>query len=464
MKNKSGASNSRNRIVDRRKPPKPGRESKLSFPKFFAKSFANGFKLFVVENHTLPIVSIGFVVRGGSTFDGKLPGLANMTSELLIKGTKKRSATEIAEAIDYVGGSLSSNASWDESEVFSTVLRSHVAAGVDILQDVVLNASFPEEEIDRVKTQRFAALKQMKADPGYLADTLFASVVFGEHPYGKPTSGTEESVKAMSRADFIAFRKSLYTPKNTFMVFAGDITATDAEKFAMRYFGKWNAKGAQRTVSPAADFLSDGRVFVVDKPAAVQSSLRIGGVGIARNDKNYLKTYVMNTLLGGYFSSRINQNLRETHGYTYGSRSVFDARILPGLFAVSADVRNEVTDETIREIFNELDRIKKTNPTKEELEMVKNYLAGLFPIQLETPQQVARRVIALELYRLPQDYYKRYRDDIHNVTAKDIRVAAEKYIPQKLAIVLSGNSKELSPMLSKFGKVEAVDPDGNKIN
>ena len=464
MKNRPKARIPRNRSVDRRKPPRPGRESELSFPKFFAKNFANGLKLFVVENHALPIVSIGFVVRGGSTFDGKLPGLASITSELLAKGTRKRSATEIAEAIDYVGGSLSCNASWDECEVFSTVLRNHVETGVDILQDVVLNASFPEEEIERVKTQRFAALQQMKADPGYLADTLFASVVFGDHPYGKPSGGTEESVKAMNRADFIAFRKHLYTPKNSFMVFAGDIKPTEAEKLAARYFGKWKGKGDQRTVLPAAKFLSNGRVYIVDKPAAVQSALRVGGIGIARNDRNYLKAFVMNTLLGGYFSSRINQNLRDIHGYTYGSRSVFDARILPGLFAVSADVRNEVTDETIREIFKELDRIKKTVPSKEELEMVKNYLAGLFPIQLETPQQVARRVIALELYRLPQNYYKRYREDIHRVTAKDIRAAAEKYIPPKLAIVLSGNSKEISPMLSKFGKVEVVDPEGNKIS
>ena len=209
---------------------------------------------------------------------------------------------------------------------------------------------------------------------------------------------------------------------------------------------------------------SNGKVVIVDKPDAVQSALRIGGVGIARNDKNYLKAFVMNTLLGGYFSSRINMNLRESHGYTYGGRSIFDARILPGLFAVSADVRNEVTGETISEVLKELNRIRETLPSKEELEMVKKYLDGLFPIQLETPQQVARRVIALELYHLPKAYYKRYRENIRRINAGDIRSSAVKYIPEKLAIVLSGNSKEISSALGKFGKVEIVDAEGRKLS
>jgi len=451
-------------FTDRSRPPKPGPASEVSFPQFFTKKFANGFKFFVVENHILPIVSMGFVMRVGSGFDGSLPGLASVTSELITKGTKKRTATEIAETIDYVGGSLSSSSSWDASEVFVSVLRNHLATGIDLLQDVVLNSTFPQEEIDRVKAQRIAAIQQLKADPGYLAETRFTSVVFGNHPYGNPASGTEESVKAMKRQDIVELHRNFCTADNSFIVFAGDITPKEAEKCVSRYFGKWKGKKKSRSVPLTVPDRSNGKVVIVDKPDAVQSALRIGGVGIARNDKNYLKAFVMNTLLGGYFSSRINMNLREAHGYTYGGRSIFDARIFPGLFAVSADVRNEVTGETISEVLKELNRIRETLPSKEELEMVKKYLDGLFPIQLETPQQVARRVIALELYHLPKGYYKEYRENIRKINARDIRSSAAKYIPEKLAIVLSGNSKEISSAVSKFGKVEIVDAEGNKIS
>ncbi|HUI28679.1 MAG TPA: pitrilysin family protein [Candidatus Acidoferrales bacterium] len=452
-----------NTKLDRSKPPRPGQEGKVSFPKFFVKKLETGFKFFVVENHALPIVTVGFVARGGSTFDGNLPGLASMTSELISKGTEKRTATEIAEAIDYVGGSLSSSSSWDANETFVSVLRNNLKIGIDLLQDIILHATFPQEEIDRVKTQRIASVQQMKADPGYLADTRFAAVVFGDHPYGRPPVGSEASIKAMKREDFVKFKKDFYTSDNSFMVFAGDVTPAEAEKYVIRYFARWKGDGKSYSVPQLLPSSLNGKIVIVERPGAVQSSLRIGGIGIARNDRNYLKTFVMNTLLGGYFSSRINQNLREKHGYTYGGRSVFDARTLPGPFEVSADVRNEVTGETISESLGELDRIRKTLPSKDELEMVKKYLSGLFPIQLETPQQVARRVVAMELYHLPRNYYKDYKENIRKVTARDVQASAKRYLPEKLSIVLSGDSEKISSMLKKFGKVEILDQDGNKI-
>jgi zinc protease len=460
---KSGTAKKKSHFLDRSKPPKPGEASRVSFPRFFTREYPSGFKFFVVENHNLPIISVGFVTRGGAVFDGKLPGLSSLTSELLTKGTKKRTSTEIAETIDFVGGSLSSNSSWDGTEVFASVLSNHLRTGIELLQDIVLHPTFPQEEIDRVKAQRIASIQQMKADPGYLADVQFASVVFGEHPYGNPAGGTEASIKAMSRDDLVAFHRNSCTYNNSFMVFAGDITPEIAEKYVSRYFGKWKLRTYSRLVPPAVSNSMSGRVVIVDKPDAVQSGLRVGGIGLARNDKNYLKAFVMNTLLGGYFSSRINMNLRENHGYTYGGRSILDARILPGIFAVSADVRNEVTGETIREILKELKLIRETLPSKDELEMAKKYLEGLFPIQLETPQQVARRVITLELYDLPKNYYKEYRENISRVTARDIRVSAAKYIPERLSIVLSGNSKEIRTQLEGFGPVEVVSPDGNKL-
>lgn len=449
------------KTLDRSRPPKPGPPSKVSFPKYFEKKYSNGFKFFVVENHGLPIVTMAYVVKSGSLFDGNLPGLASAASELLTKGTRRRSANQIAEDIDFVGGSLSSSASWDASQVFVSVLKNHLRTGFDVLQDIVLNPTFPQEEIDRVKTQRIASIQQMKADPGYLVDTRFAAVVFGDHPYGKPSDGTEDSINRMAREDFVGFHEDFYTPDNSFMLFAGDVTPKEAEKYVSKYFAKWKGKKRAKTIGLPAPRAAKRKIVIVDKPTAVQSALRIGAVGIARNNPDYIKVFVMNTLLGGYFSSRINMNLREAHGYTYGGRSAFDARLLPGLFEVSTDVRNEVTSETIEEVLKELNRIRDTTPSREEMDMVKNYLVGLFPIQLETPQQVAGRIVTIQLYHLPKNYYNKYRENIQKVTARHIRAVANRYVrPENLSIVLSGNSKEIARKLSRLGEVEVCDSEG----
>jgi zinc protease len=451
----------RKAVPDRTKPPKAGPSGKVSFPRYFEKKYGNGFKIFVVENHQLPIVTMGFVVKSGAAFDGKLPGLSSVTCELLTKGTKKRSATQIAEEIDFIGGSLSNNASWDASQVFVSVLKNHLTVGFEILRDVVLNPVFSEKEIERVKAQRMASIQQLKADPAYLADTKFAGVVFGDHPYGRPLIGSEDSLNKMRRDDFVSFHKDFYAPDNSFMVFAGDITRKEAEKYAAKCFVKWKGRRKRSAVPVPNENKLGGSVIIADKPGAVQSALRVGHLGIARNNPDYLKVFVMNTLLGGYFSSRINMNLREVHGYTYGGRTGFDARVLPGAFEVSADVRNEVTSETIAEIFKELSRIRETLPSRDEMTMVKNYLAGLFPIQLETPQQVAGRVVAVELYGLPKTYYRNYRENIRKVTARDVKSVARKYIKtENMAIVLSGASKEIAGSLKKFGRVEISMPDG----
>ncbi len=451
----------RKTVLDRTKAPKAAPAGRVSFPRYFEKKRGNGFKTFVVENHQLPIVTVGFVIKSGAAYDGKMPGLGSVVCELLTKGTMKRSATQIAEEIDFIGGTLSHSVSWDASQVFVSTLKNHLGKAVDILQDIVLNPTFPPKEIERVRAQRIASIQQMKADPGYLAEEEFASVVFGGHPYGNMTSGTEKSIGEMKRGDLKKFHERFYLPDNSLIVFAGDITPKEAEKFVSKYFAKWKGHYREETIHAPVKRAGNGRVFIADKPGAVQSSVRVGHTGIARNNPDYLKIFVMNTLLGGYFSSRINMNLREVHGYTYGGRTEFDARLLPGAFQVSADVRNEVTVETIDEIINELNRIRDTLPSKDEMTMVKNYLTGLFPIQLETPQQVAGRVIAIELYRLPKNYYRDYRENIRRITARDIRAVARKYIhPEDLAIVLSGDSKEIGEKLAKFGRVRVSGRNG----
>ncbi len=459
----SMVSNSQEKI-DRTKPPKPGPESKVKFPSYYEKTLPNGFKVIVIENHEQPIVYVSFVVKSGSTYDGELPGLASVTAELLTKGTKTRSATQIAEEIDFVGGSLNATASWDAVNVNVLVLKKYLSVGFDILQDVVLNPTFPEEELERVRTQRLASIKQSKAEAGYLAGVRFSKELFAGHPYANESGGNEESIQKMKRDDLVKFYQTHFMPNNSFIIFAGDITHSEALPLVEKYFGRWEKGKNPHKKFQAVKDISQTRVVIVDKPGAVQSAIRIGHLGIDRKNKDYVKVYTLNTLLGGYFNSRINMNLRETHGYTYGASSFFDARIYPGPFIVSTDVRNEVTDSSVAEIIKELKRIIEEPVPEDELKMAKDYIVGSFPLQIETPAQVASRVMTIEIYGLPKDFYDRFREEVRKITAKDIQETAKKYLhPDKLLIVVSGNSKQIKPVLEKFGPVAVYDADGNKI-
>ncbi len=459
----SMVSNSQEKI-DRTKPPKPGPESKVKFPSYYEKTLPNGFKVIVIENHEQPIVYVSFVVKSGSTYDGELPGLASVTAELLTKGTKTRSATQIAEEIDFVGGSLNATASWDAVNVNVLVLKKYLGVGFDILQDVVLNPTFPEEELERVRTQRLASIKQSKAEAGYLAGVRFSKELFAGHPYANESGGNEESIQKMKRDDLVKFYQTHFMPNNSFIIFAGDITHSEALPLVEKYFGRWEKGKNPHKKFQAVKDISQTRVVIVDKPGAVQSAIRIGHLGIDRKNKDYVKVYTLNTLLGGYFNSRINMNLRETHGYTYGASSFFDARIYPGPFIVSTDVRNEVTDSSVAEIIKELKRIIEEPVPEDELKMAKDYIVGSFPLQIETPAQVASRVMTIEIYGLPKDFYDRFREEVRKITAKDIQETAKKYLhPDKLLIVVSGNSKQIKPVLEKFGPVAVYDADGNKI-
>ncbi|CUU07344.1 Predicted Zn-dependent peptidase [Candidatus Thermokryptus mobilis] len=459
----STVSNSQEKI-DRTKPPKPGPESKVKFPSYYEKTLPNGLKVIVIENHEQPIVYVSFVVKSGSTYDGELPGLASVTAELLTKGTKTRSATQIAEEIDFVGGSLNATASWDATNVSVLVLKKYLGVGIDILQDVVLNPTFPEEEIERVRTQRLASIKQSKAEAGYLAGVRFSKELFAGHPYANESGGNEESIQKMKRDDLVKFYQTHFIPNNSFIIFAGDITPSEALPLVEKYFGGWKkGKNPHREFQTVKD-VNQTRVVIVDKPGAVQSAIRIGHLGIERKNKDYVKVYTLNTLLGGYFNSRINMNLRETHGYTYGASSFFDARLYPGPFIISTDVRNEVTDSSIVEIIKELKRIIEEPVPEDELKMAKDYIVGSFPLQIETPAQVASRVMTIEIYGLPKDFYDRFREEVKKITAKDIQETARRYLrPDKLLIVVSGNSKQIKPVLEKFGPVVVYDADGNKI-
>lgn len=458
-------------ILDRTKPPKAGPPKDIEFPEYYDTTLQNGINLLVIENYKIPAVSVRLVFRNaGSYCDADNYGAASLTAELLTKGTKKRSATQIAEEIDFLGASLSSGSDWDGSYVSLSVLKKFLGNAVDVLTDVVLNPVFDEEEINRVKEQRIASILQGKDDPSILSDRMFNKAVFENTPYSYPPEGTEESIKNITQKNIKDFYSAHYKPSDLILAFVGAITPEEALKIVNEKFGSWQNKGTDNPRTKINEnngenkLFSDNFIYIVDKPGAVQSNLRIGHIGIERNNPDFVAVTVMNTILGGYFGSRINLNLREKHGFTYGARCGFNARIQPGDFSVDTDVRNDVTDTSIKLIMDELRRIISEEVTDEELQTVKNYLTGLFPLQLETANAVATRVINLKLYNLPKNFYNTYISSINRLGKEDILNAAKKYIhPEKLYIVVSGNAKEIKDRLKTIKEVKTYDVDGNLI-
>jgi len=454
--------------LDRSKPPAPKPPKDVSFPSYFDTTISNGINVLVIENYKIPSVSIRLVFKnGGSFYDQERYGVSSLTAELLTKGTANRSATQIAEEIDFLGASLSSGSDWDGSYVTLTVLRKHLEKAMDVLADVVLHPAFEEEEVKRIKEQRISSIIQGKDDAATLSDRMFNKVVFDRFPYAHPSDGTEESVAALSKEDFEEFYHKHYCPGNLILAFVGAISKEEALKIVQERFSSWQREcddhKLQETHTKSS--YSTSNIYIVDKPDAVQSNLRIGHIGIERNNPDYIAVTVMNAILGGYFGSRLNLILREQYGYTYGIRSSFSARIHAGDFSVDTDVRNEVTDSAVKLIIGELGKITTQYVTDEELQTVKNYLTGIFPLQLETANAVATRVIYLKLYDLPGDYYSKFISNVNKLTRDDILNAARKYIhPDKLYIVISGNSKVISKRMRKFGNVRVYDADGKEVH
>ncbi len=449
----------------RSRAPEPGPLAKVAFPHFEERQLANGLSVYLVENHEQPIVSMSMYVRTGSVDDPRSrEGLASMLADMLTKGTKRRTATEIAEEIDFVGGSLYAGVSWDSLTIGATVLSKFLPIALDLLADVIQHSTYPAEEVERVRLQRLAGLRHAKADAGFLADMVFSKMTFPGHPYSQQASGTERSIEKTGREDIVKFASEYLAPDNSFLVVAGDIDPIPFMGLLNELLGKWSGAKSRATNYGTPGMQRGIQLGLIDKEGAVQSAIRVGHIGVARNSEDYISLSAMNMLLGGYFNSRINMNLREKNGYTYGARSSLDARILPGPFVVSTEVRTEVTVRAIEEIVSEITRLAVEPVTPEELKMVQNYMIGSFPLQIETPQQVASRIAMIILYGLDANYYDTYRDKLAALTVEDLyRVAREYLHPHDLVIVASGNVQALSSGMSEFGEIRVFNDEGEPV-
>jgi zinc protease len=451
----------------RKTAPQPGPPSSLSLPVPTSFKLSDGMTVLLAEQHKLPVVAAHLVVLTGSDANPvNKPGLASFTAAMLTEGTNRRSAPQIADDAAQIGTSISSSSTSDFSAVSIRVLKQNVAPALDLLSDVSLNPKFDPAEIERIRKQRQTDILQIKDEPVRLAIGAFLKEVYGPgHPYGYREVGTAQSNAAITREDMVNFWKKGYVPGNAALVLSGDLTPEEARSLAEKYFGEWKG-GTSKHVPPPVEAKTSKTIYIVDKPAAPQTFVLAGGLGVPRSSPDYVPIEVMNNALGGLFSSRINMNLREEHGYTYGAFSTFLYRRGPGIFGAGGGIRTDVTAPAVGEIFKELERIRSAPLTADELKLAKDSfslsLAGLF----ETSDRTASTVGDLFTYDLPLDYYKLLPAKINAVTSKDVQQVATRYIhPDTSIVVAVGDRAKIEPELKKLsiGPIEMVDYDGNPV-
>ncbi|MBI5407184.1 MAG: insulinase family protein [Nitrospirae bacterium] len=389
----------------------------------------NGIILLITETHALPMVNISVAVKTGAIYDppGK-GGVASLTAILLDEGTKTRTSRQIAEEIDFIGGSLSTSGGMDYSSASLVVLKKDIATGLALLSDILINPVFPEEEVERKKKETLAAILAEKDDPGSVASKAFYKAVFGSHPYGAPPEGNEETIPKISREDLVSFYQKYYTPNNTIIAVVGDVDLKEAVALIEGHFKSWEKKEGQFPDISPVKRLTKRDSILIDKNIT-QANILLGHTGISRDNPDFYAVYVMNYILGGGgFSSRLTKEIRDNKGLAYGVYSRFDLSKQPGAFAVSIQTKNETARVAIDNILTEIKRIREEQVADEELREAKDYLTGSFPLKLDTNAKIANYVVFMEFYNLGLDYFDQYLKHIASVTKEDILRVAKKYI------------------------------------
>jgi zinc protease len=403
------------------------------------------------------------VVDAGASADPRgREGLAQLTAETLREGTDKYNGIEILEGFEKLGTSLESGADWDTAVVSMTLLREHLTTGLSLLAEVLTCPSFPEHEVDRLKAERLAERLQILSEPRGLADESFSRFLYAQGSrYAEPIGGTSKSITAIKRPDLIEFFSARYVPEAVTMIIVGDIDTDEGLRLVDETLGKWRGKQVSAAAATKGETRSSRALELVPKSDAAQTELRLGHLGISRSHPDYFSVVVMNALLGGLFSSRINLNLRERHGYTYGASSYFDWRREPGPFVISTAVQSEASADAVRETLAEIDGMRSEEVPADELSLATSYLEGVFPIRYETTAAIASALASLVTFGLPEDFYDTYRDSIRAVSPSDVLRAARAHVhPEKLQAVVVGDPTVIKEPLEKleFGPVSVRSP------
>ena len=450
--------------VDRSKMPGPGEAPEIQIGDPDTFELDNGLKVFVVENHKLPRVSFSLVLDRDPIMENENAGYITIAGQLLRTGTKTRTKDQIDEEVDFMGASLYTSS----TGMFAQSLTKHVEELMEIMSDIVLNAEFRQEELDKIKKQTISGLQYQKDDPSSIADNVRKVLTYGkDHPYGELQ--TEETVESITLDMCRQYYDAYFRPNIAYLSIVGDISSDEAEQLVKNYFGSWEKKEVPSFKYETPEAPSSRTVAIVDRPSAVQSVINITyPLVLKKNSGDVVKVDVLSTLFGGYFSSRLNLNLREDKGFTYGARSSIASDRLAGNFVARCDGRNAITDSAVTEFLYEMKRIRDEKVTEEELKSAVNYMSGSFSRSLEQPETIANFAIDIARFNLPKDYYKNYLKNLSAVTVEDIKQMAGKYInPDKAHVLVVGNAEEVAGGLKQFsadGKVDYYDIYGEKYD
>jgi zinc protease len=441
----------------RKQAPAPLAPKPLAIPNPFETTLPNGLRVVILEEKRLPLVSYRLAFRTGSANNPPdMPGLMSLMTGLLNEGTETRSSKQIADEIARMGATLGAGATSDYTTVAASALSIYGDRMLELLADVALHPSFPQNEIDITKQNTKQALIQQRTQPSFLAGERLASVLFGQHPYAV-VSPTNASIDAVTREKLQSFHQQMFIPNNAVLFVVGDVERADVLKRVGELFGKWERGQVAAENFPAPPVRTERAIYLVDRPGSAQSTIVIANLAINRSSPDYFPMLLLHTMLGGSFSPRLDQNLRENKGYTYGASSVLDTRRAGGTFRATAEVRTPVTGASLKEFFYELDRIRTEPIPEQELQNNKAFLTGLLPIRIETQEGLTDQLVQLKMFDLPDNYLQNYRERVNAVTAADVQRVAQKYLTtDKDAIIIVGDASAIMDQIKPYAQKIAL--------
>jgi len=456
--------------LDRNQKPAPGPTPPVATPRIERATLTNGLSVWLVQRHELPVVNATLQIRAGSSQDGAQPGIATMVAALLDEGTAKRSSLDFAKALDMLGANLSASAGSEQTSISLETLSKNLDPALGLMGEMVVQPAFKAEELERERKARLQGLKQQKDVATLVADRVFAQVVYGEsHPYGHSSAGTLASIQALTRDDIASYYDRFYRPNNAVLIVVGDATLQQLTPKLETAFAGWTSKPVPAEAAAVPERPADKpmAVYLVDKPNAAQSEIRIGQPSAARTDPDYYALQVAMTALGGQFTSRINLNLREKHGFTYGARGNITYRRGAGPFIASGGVFTAKTDSSLTEFMNELKDIRGPRPlTAAETEAARNSIVRGYPRRFETPGGTIDALGDLALYNLPDTEISNYVTQVGNVKPEDItRVTAKSLSPDKMTVVVVGDLSKIRAGIEalNLGPITVLDAEGKPV-
>ena len=437
--------------IFRSQAPPPLQPRPIEIPAARETVLPNGLTIVVVEDSRLPLISYRLAFRVGGAFDPpSVPGLTDLMAGLLPEGTNSKSSREIAEEVARMGASLSAGATSDYTIVGASALAPFNDRILALMAEIVLQPSFPENEVELAKQNTKESLRQQRAQPSFLASEMVSRVMFGEHPYSV-VAPTMESIDRVSRDEFVRFHEKNFVPNSAVFIVVGDVKYDHIVTRIGSLFSTWNAGADLVTNFPAPPVRTKKTAYVVDRPGSAQSNIVIANSGIVRTSPDYFPMLLLHTVLGANASSRLFMNLREEKGYTYGAYTNLDARRTAGSFRATAEVRTPVTGDSLKEFFYELNRIRTDLVSEKEISDAKSYLTGVFPIRLETQEGLTDQLVQIKMLNLPNDYLQQYRDRVQAVTAAQIQEVAMRYVkPDEAAVIVVGDGAEVLDQIKPY--------------